>query len=310
MNEGGESRPAAGVRSRHRAGLETQWTPATPADFVSTVMAELAYHKASEPIGRLFLIGLAGVAAMLATMFVLGRTELGQRLGLWVLVIGAVPMFSAFIFGAWLLLRLKRERIGVIVARFGANGLYVRQKPTPEQQEEFAAPLAHLLPTLGLAPKGAAGIQWFCIHGAGATALRVFEHEFTTGGGRTTQIHTHTVAAWPTGHPEIGDEALATAPWFFMQALPSLARGAVRDRELKHADFADLARDWSVLGDAATGTRFLTPAVRARLPRSPRGEVWCVGAGWVCCSTNGGLTAENLERFLGHARGVPESGRR
>lgn len=273
-------------------------------------MARAAYRKAGEHTGLWLLLGLAGVASMLGTLFLLSRTEFGRQHEVWTFVISVVPMLSSFLFAAWLLNRLKRRRIGAIAAHFAPAGVPVAQKPTLPEQEQFAAPLAHLLiPTLGLV-HGAAGIQWFGTLGKGATTLRLFEHEFVTGSGRTTNIHYHTVAAWPAGHPEIGDGALATAPWFFMRQTPWLARRAVRDRELKQPEFADLESVWSLLGDAGTGARFLTPSVRAQLAQSPRGEGWSLGAGWVCCFVNGALAAEELDRFLAHARGVLAAGRR
>ncbi|MDP3070243.1 MAG: hypothetical protein Q8N18_08140 [Opitutaceae bacterium] len=81
-------------------------------------------------------------------------------------------------------------------------------------------------------------------------------------------------------------------------------------RWYKHPAFADLAKDWSIRGDEATGMRFLTPAVRTQLRQSAPGEAWSIGAGWVCCSSNGFFAAEQLDRFLAHARGVLASGRR
>jgi hypothetical protein len=221
-----------------------------------------------------------------------------------------VPLLLSFLFSGWLFNRMKRQRVGRLAAHLAAKGVTIVRNPALAQQEEFAAPLAHLLvPTLGLRT-GAAGIQWCCAIGEGAAALRLFEHEFVTGSGRTMNIHRHTVAAWPAGHPEIGDGALATAPWFFMRWISWLARHSIRNRELKQAEFADLAKAWSLLGDAGTGGRFLTPAVRAQLGQSARGEGWCLGAGWVCCYANGALMPEQLDRFLAHARTVLASGRR
>lgn len=272
-------------------------------------MAQPAYRKASDQIG-LVLIALAATLGTIATPLLLIHTEAVERFGIWVVLACAVPLLASLIFGFWIYQRAKRNRIGLIVARLGTNGLSVLPKPAPAQQEEFAAPLAHLLPALGLAKTGAAGIQWLCAHGTGAAAVRIFEHEYVTGSGRTTNVHTHTVAAWPAGHPEIGDPALATAPWFILARTSWLLRRVTRQQELQHPDFADLAKDWSIRGDEATARRFLTPAVRAQLQQSAHGEAWSVGAGWVCCSSNGLLTAEQLERFLAHARATLAAGRR
>lgn len=272
-------------------------------------MAQPAYRKASDQTG-LMLIAFAATVGTIATPLLLMHTGAVERLGSWIVLTCALPLLAALIFGFRIYQRSKRDRIGLIVTRLGANGLRVLPKPALMQQEEFAAPLAHLLPTLGLAKTGAAGIQWLCAHGTGAATVRIFEHEYITGGGRTTNVHTHTVAAWPAGHPEIGDPALATAPWFMMARTSWLLRRVTRQQELQHPDFADLAKDWSIRGDAATARRFLTPAVRAQLAHSSHGEAWSVGAGWVCCSSNGLLAAEQLERFLAHARATLAAGRR
>ena len=272
-------------------------------------MAQPAYRKASDQTG-LMLIAFAATVGSIATPLLLIHTEAVERFGIWIVLTCALPLLAALIFGFRIYQRSKRDRIGLIVTRLGANGLRVLPKPALMQQEEFAAPLAHLLPTLGLAKTGAAGIQWLCAHGTGAATVRIFEHEYITGGGRTTNVHTHTVAAWPAGHPEIGDPALATAPWFMMARTSWLLRRVTRQQELQHPDFADLAKDWSIRGDAATARRFLTPAVRAQLAHSSHGEAWSVGAGWVCCSSNGLLAAEQLERFLAHARATLAAGRR
>jgi hypothetical protein len=272
-------------------------------------MAQPAYRKASDQTG-LLLIAFAATAGTIATPLLLIHTGAVERFGNWVVLICAVPLLAALIFGFRIYRRAKRNRIGLIVARLEASGLRVLPKPGLAQQEEFAAPLAHLLPTLGLAQTGAAGIEWLCAHGTGAATMRIFEHEFITGSGRTTNIHTHTVAAWPAGHPEIGDPALATAPWVMAARTSWLLRRVSRAQESRHPAFADLANHWAIRGDDATGQRFLTPAVRAQLTQSGHGEAWSIGAGWVCCSSNGLFTAEQLERFLAHARSVLAATRR
>ncbi|MDP3071432.1 MAG: hypothetical protein Q8N18_14170 [Opitutaceae bacterium] len=193
-------------------------------------MAHPAYRKAGELTWLWLAIGLAGVAAQLSTLFLLSKTALGERLGLWLMLITGLPLVLALIFGAWLLLRFKRLRIGVIATRLGTKGLRVAAKPSAAEQAEFAAPLGHLLPTLNL-QNGPAGIQWCATHGTGATALRLFEHEYCTGSGKTTQSHLHTVAAWPAGHLEIGDPTLATAPWFMLARTSWLLRRVTREQE-------------------------------------------------------------------------------
>jgi hypothetical protein len=38
--------------------------------------------------------------------------------------------------------------------------------------------------------------------------------------------------------------------------------------------------------------------------RSPVGEEWCLGSGWICCAFKGTLDAQNIESFLAHARTI------
>jgi len=255
------------------------------------------------------MIGLLGVAAQLGTMFLLSWSGVSERLGWGILLLGAIPMILALIFGAWMLRRLNRQRVGVVATLLGGMGFRLTVNPGSVEQNEFGAPISHLLPALGLRT-GTAGIQWFGIRGQGPTALRLFEHEFVVGSGKSTQVHHNTVVAWPAGHAELGDPTLAMSPWFALARMSWLMRRTMRDQELKDAEFADLAKDWCVWGDAGTGARFLTPAVRTQLQESPRGEAWYVGAGWVCCAFNGTLTAKNLERFLAHTRDLVALGRR
>ena len=255
------------------------------------------------------MIGLVGVAAQLGTMFLLSWSGVSARLGWGILLLGAIPMILALVFGAWTLRRLNRQRIGAVAALLGGMGFRVTMTPGQAEQNEFGAPISHLLPALGLRT-GATGIQWFGIRGEGPTALRLFEHEFNTGSGKSTQTHYNTIVAWPAGHAELGDPKLAMSPWFALARMSWLMRRTMRNQELKEDSFADLAKDWCLWGDANTGARFLTASVRTHLRQSPRGEAWYVGAGWVCCAFNGTLTAENLERFLAHTRDLLALGRR
>jgi transcriptional regulator of nitric oxide reductase len=81
-------------------------------------------------------------------------------------------------------------------------------------------------------------------------------------------------------------------------------RREARKRELQAPEFADVAVRWSLIGDAATATRFLNPGVRAVLAHSPKQETWCIGAGFVCCMYKGIFDRPQLEQFLAHSRRV------
>lgn len=113
-----------------------------------------------------------------------------------------------------------------------------------------------------------------------------------TGSGRAAQLHPRTILAIPAALAELGG-----LPGLQVARLPRLERYALRKAELRDARFADCARDWWLHGDAETAARFLTPAMRAEMARSPMGETWCIGGGWACCIFRGFLDAKNLAAF-------------
>jgi hypothetical protein len=262
---------------------------------------QFAYQKASRWWGLWITLVLLGVAGLYLTMFGLISTGLDRRIGLWTVALALLPLFLAVGTGLTIMSRLNRRRIGQVSTRLRSLGFQVVEKPSADERSQFAAPIAHLLPTLGL-QTGATGIKWFAVEQEPATKARLFEHEFVTGSGKTTQEHHHTVIVWPAGHRDLHDAGIPTAPWFFMGRFTGLIRRATRKRELKLPEFADVARTWSLVGDATTAARFLTPEIRRILDHSPKNEAWSVGAGWVCCEFKGTLDAENAERFLTHAR--------
>ena len=266
-------------------------------------MVDRPYHKANQRMGLWLVICFTGIAAQFGTMALLSRYGVYERLGIWSMAIGVLPLLIAFFVGWRVLARLNRERIGRIAAYLAERGFEVTEKPSDAERTAFAAPLEHLMATLELR-YGAARIEWFAVQTAGPQKLRLFEHVFTTGSGKTTQVHQHTLLAWPAGHPDLREATLANAPWFMMTRYPWLKRRTVRDRELKDPAFADLAQRWSIFGASDTVRRFLKPAVRAKLQTSPQGESWSVGAGWICCSFNRTLDATNFDRFLRNGREI------
>lgn len=236
-------------------------------------------------------------------MVFLSSSGLMNRLGWWVFIPGTLPFFIAFYIGRKVLLRFNQNRLTGMKQCLESRGWTMSVKPSDTQKTEFAAPLIHLFPTLQL-QQGAARIEWFAVHDSGLTQMRLFEHEYVTGSGKYTQVHHHTIAAWPAGHPEIGDSTLPTSPWFLIGSYPWLRRRVLKKNSLQDLAFADLPPNWVLYGSAPTGTRFLTSRIRAELERAPEGEEWCLGSGWIICSFQGTLDAENAERFLAHARTI------
>jgi hypothetical protein len=266
-------------------------------------MAQTAYRKASVWTGWWLAICLLGAAAQIGVLLYLSTSGLMTRMGAWAFVPGTLPLLIAFAIGWWVLARFNRRRVALLAQRLDPLGLSVNQQPDAAAKNEFAAPLLHLFPTLELR-HGAAALRWLGLQARSAVKLRLFEHEFVTGSGKFTQVHTHTVVAWPAGHADVGDSGLPEAKWFLIGSYPWLIRRARSKGSLRDEAFASLPSQWVLHGDVATGVRFLTPQVRRELERAPQGEEWCIGAGWVCCSFRGTLDAENAAKFLAHVRAV------
>lgn len=271
-------------------------------------MAQLAYRKSTRWIGLGVALFLAGFAGFFGVLFLIQRTGLERVLGYWLSLFAAfVPMLAAVVAIALLLKRLNRTRVAGAAAQLGDLGFRVSKSPDEIERVAFSSPIVHLMPSLGLTT-AATGIQWLATEeGADKKAL-LFEHRYTTGSGKTTVEYCHTVIAWPSGHPELRDGGLPAAPWLFMGKYPASRRRSRRKQELVVPELTDVAQSWSMTGDAATALRFLTPTVRRALDTSPTFEAWCMGAGWVCCSFEGTLDAENMKRFLSHCRGVVAAG--
>lgn len=264
-------------------------------------MPSPAYKGASQQIGLWFLFSFGAVAAFLTVVMLSIHFHLERVLGGWTMVPALATLIGGIVAGWIVTARRNRERIQRVAARLAGDGFQVVPKPTEAERADFAAPLAHLLPSLDLR-QGATGIQWHAVQPAGGA--RLFEHLYMTGSGKTTQEHYHTVIAWPAGHPDLGNSGLATAPWLFLAQYNKFLRRDVRKRELQLPEFADVAKRWSLIGDAATAARFLKPTVQMQLGNSPKQETWCMGAGWVCCMFKGVVDVPQLEQFLAHSRGI------
>jgi hypothetical protein len=262
-------------------------------------MPSPAYKGASQQIGLWLLFSFGAVAAFLTVVMLSIHFHLEKVLGGWTMVPALATLIGIIVTGWIVTSRRNRQRIQRVATRLDADGFQVVAKPTESERTDFAAPLAHLLPSLDLR-HGPVGIQWFAVQLTGGA--RLFEHLYITGSGKTTQEHYHTVLAWPASHPDLGSSGFATAPWLFLAQYNRFLRRDVRKRELQLPEFADVAKRWSLIGDATTATRFLRPAVRSQLDNSPKQETWCMGAGWVCCMFKGVVDIPQLEQFLAHAR--------
>lgn len=262
-------------------------------------MPSPAYKGGSQQLGLWMLFSFGTAVAFFTVVMLSIHWRLEDVAGAWAFAPAAATLIGGTVLGWIVIARRNRERIQRVTTRLGGDGFQTNAKPAEDERTAFAAPLVHLFPWLDLR-HGATGIQWYAVERAGG--MRLFEHMYATGSGRTRNEHFHTVIAWPAGHPELGQTGLATAPWLFMGQYHRLLRGDVRKRELTSPEFAEVAVRWSLIGDASTAAHFLQPAVRTRLKNSPKQETWCMGAGFVCCLYKGVLDAPQLEPFLAHAR--------
>ncbi|MGE0153164.1 MAG: hypothetical protein AB7R90_11150 [Reyranellaceae bacterium] len=203
-----------------------------------------------------------------------------------VLLVLAVMLLVAFVWSA----RKQGARRRLAVARLEALGFHCSLKPDDAEKAAFFAPLQHLAGWIGLR-KAPGCIQWLAQRNVSGAQVLLFEAAYLTGGRQVTE-HPRTILAIPAALAEIGG-----LPGLLVARLPRLERHALRQSELRDARFADCAKDWRLQGDAETAARFLTPAMRAEMARSPMGEMWCIGGGWACCVFRGFLDAENLATF-------------
>lgn len=264
-------------------------------------MARTAYKLYAKGEGLMVGILLAGIVGQVLVIYLIGASGLKDRIGVWTLPLACLPLMVGGYFMWRIMSRARRERIVGVSDYFRRRGLSFTPSPTPAERQQFAEPILHLWPALGL-EQGSVGIDWFAIEEKNHPPLLVFEHGFTTGTGKTRQESRHTVAIWRTGHPEVTDTKLLASLGFVMIRHNFVRRQFVTSEKADRPEFAGLSSTWSFFGELDTGAYFLTPEVTRSLDGSQLGEAWAVGDGWFCLSVNGELDAENFERFFAYAR--------
>lgn len=266
-------------------------------------MPQFAYRRASESTGLWLTICLLGVAGQIGMIVLFRRSGWEQTLGVWGYVISAMPFLASLFIGWSVMAKRTRARHGQLARELDSLGFVFHRTSDQESRSVFAKPFISVLPSLGLRT-GADGVRWGATPRESKGRLWVFEHEFVTGSGKTTQIHPHTIIVWGGEHPDIRDRTLPEGRWFALHRLSGLRRRALRDVELKDSAFDQIRRDWVPTGDATNGLAFLQPAVRAELERAPKGEAWHLGAGGVFMTFQGTLEAKDLSGFIAHAHAV------
>jgi hypothetical protein len=133
--------------------------------------------------------------------------------------------------------------------------------------------------------------------------MAAWEYLYTTGSGKTHQVHQFTGLAWPATHPDL-PEGLGRLPGCHLRKTGWLQRRAWRKQEVTVPGMEVFHKIWALYGSVATATRVLTPEVLAALESAPKYESWFFGDGWVCCRFRSDLDGQNLKRFCDHAHEV------
>lgn len=266
------------------------------------------YRAASRKTGTFLLLFFAAIAVEVATLWVIWRLGWREWLGFWQLPLSCLPSIIPLWISVRIFRRTNRARREGIRRFLGPRWAVSGEQPDLAARESFLLPFRNVAGAIGRfgLRNGAEGIQWFAseLEPPKAGSALLFEHEFQTGSGRTLVIHLHTIIAWPAGHPEVRRPVLALQPWCSLTKFRNPLRAALEKGGAREAVLAELLERHALQHDANTARAFLSPAAIAELQHAPRAEAWYVGAGWNICAYGATLNAENLERFLAHARAV------
>lgn len=270
-------------------------------------MADTPYRAAPDSTGPTLLAGMLMSVMYVFMLPVLGL-ELAEKIGV-VLVI--LPPLIAFIPCTLFCLRRSRRRHASLVTWLTAAGFQPSMKPTPEEKAALWSQIGHLAEPLDLRG-GEAKIRWLARREnprSPTHPLWIFEFEYTSGGGRNAQAHYRTVIAWPASLPDPAKSRLGHQPGFLM--IRQTAWQLRRLQKVQGASplvslptLADISKLWTLTGDADTAQTFLTPAVQAELRRSPNGETWSLGGGYVCSVARSILNGRNIVLFYDRAQGL------
>jgi hypothetical protein len=210
-----------------------------------------------------------------------------DSVGGWMLVFLTLPMIAGIITAAVIDNRLTKSRRLRVGAFLNELGLHFLHDPSPEERSAFFEPIQHLERNAGL-QGGAANLKWISYGPIGGRTALIFEHEFVTGSGKHTQVHTRTAVCW-----------VSNLGWLTL-IRPFFGEGRALERSHPEIRVADEAfdKDWIIWGEASMADTFITQHVRDLLSNAPRGEMWCIGGGWSCCIYKNALDENNLPKFI------------
>ena len=219
----------------------------------------------------------------------------------WLFVVMVLPFFVGLFLAVRRMKAMKRARKAGIRTMLEGQGYVVDLAPSPERAQTVFAPVVHLQAPLSLRD-GAANIDWLALKGP---STLIFEHTYVTGSGKSTTEHNCTVMVVSAAHANLPRARMGSEPWTSSEHARFLNRRVLRSYGT-HLALNDAVFDarWVTFGHAATAQAFFTDRVRDILADSPKGEVWYVGAGFVCCAYRGALAADHLARMLARANEV------
>ncbi|MBL8990815.1 MAG: hypothetical protein JNJ48_04455 [Phycisphaerae bacterium] len=245
------------------------------------------YRAASRFILLWLVIVLGGIAGSIGLLFAIyGPNRQGSPWLIFGLIAGGVVASIAL--GLVITHSLERRRWSAAAAQLAAEGWTMAWDLEDAARSAAFAPVAHLEAWLGL-QTGAGGIRWAATRQGGAAVM--FEHEYTTGSGKSTQTHTHTVLAW------------RAPPWWPMIRFTRVGR--FEHWQLKRIAGQDISlgdeafdKAWRIDGDAPFARRLGTPSFREALRRAPVGEGWVLGGGWAVMCCRAPLDGPNTLQFV------------
>ncbi len=240
------------------------------------------------------MIFLVGIAGQVGAIIMLHPYE--DQLQAWILVIAIAPFVVALIVAVVVTSRMRRRRIQGIQSALAERGLEVDAELTPNVRALVEPHLNSLMFGLDLR-NGAGGLQWM----AYSPEVLIFEHMFTTGSGKTTQVHQKTVVAFAKVDP--------TRPW-----MVAIRRRFGEARLYKQRFGEDIEvgehqfdRDWLLFGNEGAINTFMSFDVRENLADSPKGEGWYADANWVVAFFPFAMDGPNVAKFVERAEAIVNS---
>ena len=219
--------------------------------------------------------------------------QMPQDAGWIMLPVFMVPILAAIVTCAVIQHRIDKNRRLEMVALLQSMGLESTMADDKEAAAAFFSKLAHL-ETSAMLRDGGARLQWYGYGEIGGQYMVAFEHEYVTGSGRNTQVHTSTCVGFPSEKGGLS----------FMRPRFGERRAFRKSTDAFDLGDEEFDKEWVLWGTQSYVDSIFSPELVAALSDSPKGEWWCIGGGWKCCITKVALDAENLAKFIAHSNAI------